>query len=322
MVTSMLEKAIEIEGLLRIIRDGEPLPETYILLNIKAAELAEQAVCLEERASAPKSETAQADFVMASPKTPAPSTPEVIFTVHEPAIIEEKAAALSEAAPDYAEDDPETADDDLSLIEEDDILLTFDDPGDFSISTSSQASSKEEEDTTEEERDSTPLPFESEGAHEEESEINSSELTVFIEKPSENVEGPSEGIEEHSEDAESPSEDIEEHSEDIEEATATETHQEAPQPIDTTKLIDTAKLLQQSKPHIKLKSAFSLNDCFLYARELFEGNMKMFDSTLEFIEGIEDYSIIEDYFYSELEWDPENSHVAAFMEILRPHFKE
>ena len=72
----------------------------------------------------------------------------------------------------------------------------------------------------------------------------------------------------------------------------------------------------------KLKSAFSLNDRFLYARELFEGNMKMFDSTLDFIEGIEDYSIIEDYFYNELEWDPENGAVASFMEILRPQFKD
>ncbi len=50
--------------------------------------------------------------------------------------------------------------------------------------------------------------------------------------------------------------------------------------------------------------------------------MKMFDSTLDFIEGIEDYSIIEDYFYSELEWNPENSYVADFMETLRPQFKE
>ena len=73
---------------------------------------------------------------------------------------------------------------------------------------------------------------------------------------------------------------------------------------------------------MKLKSAFSLNDRFLYARELFNGNMKLFDSTLLFIEGMEDYSLVEDYFYSELEWNPENHNVANFMEILRPQFKE
>ena len=79
---------------------------------------------------------------------------------------------------------------------------------------------------------------------------------------------------------------------------------------------------EESKPQMKLKSAFSLNDRFLYARELFNGNMKLFDSTLLFIEGMEDYSLVEDYFYSELEWNPENHNVANFMEILRPQFKE
>ena len=40
MVTKLLERAIEIEGLLRVVRDGKPLPETFSLLNEKAIELA------------------------------------------------------------------------------------------------------------------------------------------------------------------------------------------------------------------------------------------------------------------------------------------
>ncbi len=44
----MLEKAIEIEGLLRIIRDGNPMPETYSMLSAKATVLAEDALLLEE----------------------------------------------------------------------------------------------------------------------------------------------------------------------------------------------------------------------------------------------------------------------------------
>lgn len=71
-----------------------------------------------------------------------------------------------------------------------------------------------------------------------------------------------------------------------------------------------------------LKAIFSLNDRYLYSRELFGGNMKMFDATLDFIEGVENYSDIEDYFYNELEWNPDNSVVATFLDTLRPLYKE
>ena len=71
------------------------------------------------------------------------------------------------------------------------------------------------------------------------------------------------------------------------------------------------------KRETKLKSAFSLNDRFLYARELFGGNMKTFDSAVDFIEGVDDYALIEEYFFNELGWDPENANVGAFMEIIR-----
>ncbi len=72
-----------------------------------------------------------------------------------------------------------------------------------------------------------------------------------------------------------------------------------------------------TKREKKLKSAFSLNDKFLYARELFGGDMKMFDSALDFIEGVDDYSIIEDYFFNEMDWDAENPTAQAFMEVLK-----
>lgn len=69
-----------------------------------------------------------------------------------------------------------------------------------------------------------------------------------------------------------------------------------------------------------LKSSFSLNDRFLYARELFDGNMKMFDSTLKNLEGVSDFTAIEDYFYNELEWDRENEHVKSFMDTIASKF--
>lgn len=72
---------------------------------------------------------------------------------------------------------------------------------------------------------------------------------------------------------------------------------------------------------VNLKSAFSLNDRFLYSRELFDGDMKMFDSTIKQLEGVDDFGVVEDYFYNELEWDRDNPTVQAFMERLQSKFK-
>lgn len=64
------------------------------------------------------------------------------------------------------------------------------------------------------------------------------------------------------------------------------------------------------------KSRFSLNDRFLYARELFNGDMKMFDASVRAIEGVKDFSVVEDYFYNELDWNREDPTVKAFMDTL------
>ncbi len=290
----MLEKAIEIEGLLRIIRDGNPLPETYILLNIKAAELAEQAVCLEEEATAPKPEPQHADFVMAPPSSPVPTLPEVVFSVQKPDANKTSVLHTIDVLSDLGEDDPDLGNEDLGLIEEDDILLTFEEPAEFSLSPSQ----------TEE---VSPIPISTEqsateGVEEDEAEDETVEDTHAISIPKEKEITPKEP--ELS----------------VKEPKVREVKGNAAPAATVVK--GDVKNTPQPKRQQKLKAAFSLNDRFLYSRELFEGNMKMFDSTLEFLEGIEDYSIIEDYFYSELEWDPENSYVAAFMEILRPHFRE
>lgn len=180
MTTTMLEKAIEIEGLIRILRDGEPSPEAYDLLRRKTAELAEIAARLPESAVNPEA---------CAPEDRVFSSEDRVFSVKE------KPTEVTSS---------ENAGDD------DDIFISAD--------------------------------------IEDEEEVHPAEKN--------------------------------------------------------------------------LKSAFSLNDRYLFSRELFDGNMKMFDATLKFLEGIENFADIEDYFYNELQWDPDNSNVAAFLEILRPHFRE
>ncbi|MDE7345653.1 MAG: hypothetical protein K2N48_02800 [Muribaculaceae bacterium] len=279
MLTSMLEKAIEIEGLLRIIRDGNPLPETYTLLTKKTAELSEQAAGLEVGAETLRQEEPLLDFVMAPPPA-APAQPEVVFKDEEPTLKNQRQLQKGEADK-HSEVAQETAPEDLALEEEDDIILTFDDSHD--------------EDFTEESTD-----------------IKTTEQTETDE------EDPEGGETETDSDYQNTS-DNSEATESEEEATETtmisDTETEEPEPLE--KAVFEVEAPTSTRRHGKLKPAFSLNDRFLYARELFGGNMKTFDSTIEQIEGIEDYSGIEDFCYNDLKWNREDSHVSAFMEVVR-----
>lgn len=64
----------------------------------------------------------------------------------------------------------------------------------------------------------------------------------------------------------------------------------------------------------------ALNDRFRFARECFGGNMALLDSTVKFVETLPDWDDAEDYFFSDLGWDPADSSVSQFLDILHYHF--
>lgn len=312
----MLERAIVIEGLLRIIRDGNPLPETYTLLSNKLVELAEEAMMLEERAAAKdleessdaKIEHQQNHFEEAQ------ST-----NMHEDA--EEMTSEKEEE--NYEESAEEEIIDSIrkEVPTEIPVIVMTNDPNETTeeqkrkstnssqpivISMDAETSSKE---NTSKETEMT------ESLSEAEDEIESiADVEVKISRETETYNRPAA----FPEIAEEEDDILFNFEEDDDIGVKNESKNQVEEPNQKIVKNETAGVKRQKK----LKSAFSLNDRFLYARELFEGNMKMFDSTLDFLEGIEDYSIIEDYFYNELEWDPENGAVASFMEILRPQFND
>lgn len=253
MVTKLLERAIEIEGLLRIVRDGRPFPEVYAMLQDKANSLAEEIQSLTDSSIESTAEVGVIDMTVDNSENS-----EIIKEDKEP---EEENHEVEIKIGDSEEKIPDVEITIVEVAEGTGTPVHFDNP---------ESEGNEEDDTD----DDILLTFE-----EEEESVLGKEL------PSDTEGDPDEGKQQegNKEDA-----------------------------------VAKSGFKRQSK----LKSAFSLNDRFLYSRELFEGNMKMFDSTLEFIDGIEDYSIIEDYFYNELEWDPENATVISFMEILRPQFRE
>lgn len=185
----MLEKAIEIEGLVRILRDGAASPETYALLEKKCGELHSWA-------------KSAADSVEPTPEKATPAS------------IPESAMELEEAD-DLRMEEAER--EETTSEADDDILLTLDD-------------------------DDEPEP------------------------------------------------------------------EAAPEPA--------SEPASDAGKAPNYKSRFSLNDRFLYARELFNGDMKMFDASIRAIEGVKDFSVVEDYFYNELDWNREDPTVKAFMDTL------
>ena len=299
MVTKLLERAIEIEGLLRIIRDGNPLPETYTMLSNKAVELAEGVMLLEERA--PLTE----------------STDETITTAQkgESLIVMTQDTSGSEFKVDKIEDTTPPA---IDMIEEgeplateneeiqDDLSETDEGIVDFSETNTPEVSTNTlntdvQFTENEEDEDDILLTFEEEGSRPEES-------IPMDNNVGEAAKDTSEGKEESDVDTEK---------------SVIEIKEEEPEDVamkEDIEIINDDKEKKPAKKPAKLKSAFSLNDRFLYSREIFDGKMKMFDSTLEFIEDIDNFSVIEDFFYNEMELDPENPSVISFMEILRRHF--
>ncbi len=215
MIDEMLEKAIEIEGLIRIVRDGEPTEEVYGLLKRKVKELLED---LEPGGRETRGPEGQGGRV--------PMGQEI--------------GEMPEAA--------------VEMEEEADAMMGF----------------AEEEETEAEGKDA-----------DEERTSDEDDIMLFL---------------------------------DEEESGGTEKDT-----IDKTKIASSIgdRQIHDIKNTGNLKSYFSLNDRFLYSRELFNNNMKAFDSTLKSLEGVKDFSVIEDYFYNELDWDRENPTVKSFMEKLR-----
>lgn len=70
-----------------------------------------------------------------------------------------------------------------------------------------------------------------------------------------------------------------------------------------------------------IRSAFSINDRFLFQRELFAGSASAMNTAIEHIEMMNSYGNAELYFYSQLHWDRENQVVKDFMAIVRNHFQ-
>lgn len=72
--------------------------------------------------------------------------------------------------------------------------------------------------------------------------------------------------------------------------------------------------------HGKRRPVFSLNDRFLFIRELFEGDASAFNCALDGILTTDSYQDAEDYLINEFKLDPEGETDSRFFEIIRSSF--
>lgn len=70
------------------------------------------------------------------------------------------------------------------------------------------------------------------------------------------------------------------------------------------------------------RPVFSINDRFRFRRELFGNSDRDFNASLDLLCTMETLDEAENYFYNDLEWDPEQPCVKDFMSIVERYFKK
>lgn len=69
-----------------------------------------------------------------------------------------------------------------------------------------------------------------------------------------------------------------------------------------------------------LRKMFTLNDKFMFRRELFGNDDEEFTATLELLASMQSFDEAEEYAYEDLRWDREAPRVKEFMQIVANHF--
>lgn len=71
-----------------------------------------------------------------------------------------------------------------------------------------------------------------------------------------------------------------------------------------------------------IRKAMTLNDKFLFKRELFGGNEAELNDTIELLASMHSFDEAEEYIYDDLQWDRKNPTVADFMSIVKSYFSD
>ena len=77
---------------------------------------------------------------------------------------------------------------------------------------------------------------------------------------------------------------------------------------------------QRTRTATDLRKMFTLNDTFLFRRELFGGDNAEMTDTLELIASMRSIDEVEEYVYDDLQWNPEDDNVRDFMGLVSNFF--
>lgn len=79
---------------------------------------------------------------------------------------------------------------------------------------------------------------------------------------------------------------------------------------------------ERKSPSHRVSPIFSLNDHYLYIRELFGGNANAYNSAMNTLATLENYEEAEEYFIDEYDWDMENETVESFLANIAEYFRQ
>lgn len=80
-------------------------------------------------------------------------------------------------------------------------------------------------------------------------------------------------------------------------------------------------IIQAPPALLDLKRGISLNDRFLFQRELFNNNRSEMDRVMEILNGLVSFEEAENYLKKELSWDFENQTVKEFLIVIKKGFE-
>lgn len=91
------------------------------------------------------------------------------------------------------------------------------------------------------------------------------------------------------------------------------------EPSDSSDSSDLADKEPSVKPEVIVpkKPPFSLNDRFLFTRELFGGDRRAFESALTRVASMDSYEEADDYFFYHCGWDRESPVAKDFMAVIQ-----
>ena len=75
-----------------------------------------------------------------------------------------------------------------------------------------------------------------------------------------------------------------------------------------------------SAPASSKKPSFSLNDHFLFIRELFGGDSEEFNRAMNNLASLDSFDEAEEFFFAEYDWDSENETTQSFMNCIFNYF--